>query len=155
MSILDAKLEFDDGATLSCSSGETNVSQSVIRLDALSATMKDAWGTEISPDIGEGNNGLQVNVQVATAFNASNSFTAKIYHHTTSTFSAGELMGTLVFGSSGAAAPANAAGSKRNFRLPAGSMDNYLGIQYSCVTGANGGGTVNAWLGLDNETPTT
>jgi len=155
MTIIDAKLEFDDGATLSCSSGETNVSQNVIRLDALSATMKDAWGTEISPDIGEGNNGLVVNVQVATAFNASNSFTAKIYHHTTSTFSAGTNMGELVFGSSGATSPANTAGTRKNFRLPSGSMDNYIGIQYSCVTGANGTGTVDAWLGLDTETPST
>ena len=154
MSILDAKLLFDDAATLSCSSAETNVSTNVIRLDALSATMKDAWGTEISPDIGEGNNGLQINVQVATAFNASNSFTAKIYHHTTSTFSAGTQIGTLVFGSSTGTGSAGTAGARKNFRLPAGSMDNYLGIQYSCVTGANGTGTVDAWLGLDHETPT-
>ena len=156
MAIIDAKLEFDDGAVLSCSSAETNVSQNVIRLDALTtALMQDAWGTTVTPDIGEGNNGLQVNIQIASAFSASNSFTAKIYNHTTSTFSAGTLMSTIVFGSSGAALPTNVTTSRANFRLPAGTINKYLGIQYSCVTGANGTGKVDAWLGLDRQTPTT
>ena len=154
MAIIDAKLELSDGQALVSSSAETEVSTNVIRLDALAATMKDAWGTEISPDIGEGNNGLVVNVQIASGFSDSNSFKAKIYHHTTSTFSAGTLMGTLSFGSSGATNPANVTTTQANFRLPAGSMDNYIGIQYSHVTGANGTGKVDAWLGLDTQTPT-
>ena len=91
MAIMDAKLEFDDAFMLTNSNGETDVSTNVIRLDDLAATMKDAWGTEISPDIGEGNNGLTVHVQIASALADSNSFTAKIYNHTTSTFSAGTI----------------------------------------------------------------
>jgi hypothetical protein len=155
MSIMDAKLEFSDGQTLASSSSETDLSSNVIRLDDLAATMKDAWGTEISPDIGEGNNGLVVNIQIASAFNADKSITAKIYSHTTSTFSAGTQLGSLVFTSDGGANDANDTTTQMSFRLPAGNIDNYLGIQYSHVTGSNGTGIVDAWLGLDTQTPTT
>jgi hypothetical protein len=154
MAIMDAKLEFDDAHNISSSIGEFDNSTNVIRLDDLAATMKDAWGTEISPDIGEGNNGLTVSVQIASAFSDSNSFTAKIYNHTTSTVSSGVLMAELVFGLSAAANPTNVAGTKLTYRLPAGNIDNYMGIKYSHVSGANGTGTVDAWLGLDSETPT-
>lgn len=155
MSILDSKLEIDDGVTLTAISGATQAGTNEIRLDAATATMTDAWGTTISPDPGEGNNGLVLNFRVGTAFTSSGSFKAKIYHHTTSTVTGGSLLGTITYGSGTGAGSAGLAGSKKSFRLPAGTINRYLGVQYSMVTGASGAGTVDCWLGLDTETPTT
>ena len=155
MAIIDAKLEIDDGVTLTAISGATQAGTNEIRLDAATALMSDAWGTAISPDPGEGHNALVLNFQVGTAFNASNSFTAKVYHHTTSTVTGGSLLGSVTFGSGNTAGTASAgvAGARKGFRLPAGNIDRYLGVLYSAVTGLSGAGTINCWLGLDTETP--
>ena len=155
MAILDAKLEIDDGVTLTAISGATQAGTNEIRLDAATATMKDAWGTAISPDPGEGNNGLVLNFQVGTAFTSSGSFKAKVYHHTTSTVTGGSLLGTVTFGSGTGAGSAGLAGASKNFRLPSGTINRYVGVLYSMVTGASGAGTVDAWLGLDSQTPTS
>ena len=155
MAIIDAKLEIDDGVTLTAISGATQAGTNEIRLDAATALMSDAWGTAISPDPGEGNNGLVLNFQVGTAFSASNSIIAKVYHHTTSTVTGGTLLGSVTFNSGNTAGTASAgvSGAKKGFRLPAGNIDRYLGVLYSAISGASGAGTINCWLGLDTETP--
>ena len=66
----------------------------------------------------------------------------------------GSLLGTVTFGSGTGAGSAGLAGSKKNFRLPSGTINRYLGVQYSMVTGASGAGTIDAWLGMDSQTPT-
>jgi hypothetical protein len=155
MAIMDAKLEIDDGATLTAISGATQAGTNVIALDEATATMKDAWGTAISPDPGEGNNGLVLNFQVGTAFSTSGSLVAKIYHHTASAVASGSILGEVTFGSGSAANDLGTAGAKKSYRLPAGTINRYVGVVYSMITGASGAGTMDCWLGLDTQTPST
>ena len=156
MAIIDAKLEIDDGVTLTAISGATQAGTNEIRLDAATALMSDAWGTAISPDPGEGNNGLVLNFQIGTVFTSAHILTAKVYSHTTSTVTGGTLLGSVTFASGGTTATGECSvtGTRKSFRLPAGNIDRYLGVNFSMVSGASGGGSVDAWLGLDTETPT-
>ena len=63
MAIMDSKLEFSDAQVISASSASTVTGTNVAYL----GTHANAWGTAITADAGEGNNGLAVNFQVATA----------------------------------------------------------------------------------------
>jgi hypothetical protein len=154
MSIMDAKLEIDDQLAITAISAATQAGTDEIRLDAATAQMKDAWGTAISPDIGEGNNGLVVNFAVASAANADWGVVCKVYSHTTSTVTGGTLIGSYEFPSGVTAGDAGKIGSRGQVRLPAGNIDRYLGVLYSATTGSSGVGLMDCWVGLDSETPT-
>jgi hypothetical protein len=155
MAIMDAKLVIDDHAQITAISGATQAGTDEIRLDAATAQMKDAWGTAISPDIGEGNNGLVVNFAILSAFDYSCGMTCKVYSHTTSTVTGGALVGAVEFGSGSTIGTMGYEGSRAQVRLPAGNVDRYLGVLYSMITGPSGAGYIDAWVGLDTETPTT
>ena len=112
-------------------------------------SVKNAWGTAITNDLGEGNNGLVVNFQVATQLNTSSYVVAKVYSHTTSAVASGSVLGSATF------AAADAAGTRKNVRLPSGTINKYVGVEYSVVGSNMTTGAMDAWLGLDTETPTT
>jgi hypothetical protein len=154
MAIMDAKLEIDDNTDITAISGANQAGTDEIRLDAATALMSDAWGTAISPDPGEGNNGLVMNFQIADIFTSAHILTAKIFSHTTSTVTGGTQLGAVTFASGGttAAGECSVTGTRKSFRLPAGNIDRYLGVQYSMISGASGGGSIDAWLSLDGET---
>lgn len=152
MAIMDAKLEFFDGVTITAISGATQSGTNEVNID--NGSSEDAWGSTITPDIGEGG-GLVANFRVGTAFSSSNSFRCNVYHHTSSGVTSGSVLGNIVFGSGTAAGNAGLAGSKQSFRLPPGTCNKWIGVQVSMITGASGAGTLDAWVGLDHETPTT
>ncbi|MHC4751933.1 MAG: hypothetical protein ACYTFW_18925 [Planctomycetota bacterium] len=146
MAIMDAKLEFSDAQVISCASGSEMISENVIQMNSV----KNAWGTAITGDYGEGNNGLVVNVQVATVFEASARMIAKLYTHTASAVQSGTAIGDT-----GYFAAAAAVGTKKQIRVPAGTMQKYIGLGYSVSGSSMDTGAVDAWLGLDHQTPST
>jgi len=148
MAILDSKLEFSDAQVISASSASAVTSTNAVNLHS---TLKDAWGgTSLTGDAGEGNNGLVVNFQIATALNASAYIVAKVYHHTASAaVASGAVLGSVTFSA------ADAAGTRKNFRLPSGTINKWLECAYSVVGSNMTTGAIDAWLGLDTETPTT
>lgn len=146
MAIIDSKLEFSDAQT------ETNGSASAAipgtnQVDM--NTMKDAWGTAITNDIGEGNNGLVFNFQVATAVEASVIFICRAYSHTTSAIESGTALGSVTFPA------ASVAGTRRTLRVPAGTVQRWVGVTYSNTVDDWATAAFDAWLGLDTETPST
>jgi hypothetical protein len=145
MSILDSKLEFADALVISCASASEQVGTNEVGFQA----MKDAWGTAITPDIGEGNNGLVVNFQVATVLEASAIVIAKAYHHTASGVASGSTFGEVAF------AAADAVGTRKNIRVPAGTINKWIGVGFSVVGSSMNTGAFDAWLGLDTETPSS
>lgn len=146
MAIMDAKLEFSDAQVISCTSGSEAISENTIYMNAV----KNAWGTAVTGDYGEGNNKLVVNVQIATVLNDSCRLNAKLYTHTTSAVQSGTCIG-----STGLFAAASVAGTKKMIRVPAGTMQRYIGLGYSVSGSAMTTGAVDAWLGLDHQTPST
>jgi hypothetical protein len=145
MTIMDAKLEFSDAQVLSLASGSARLSTNVFEMRAL----KDAWGTAITHDIGEGNNGLVVNMQVATAVTSGCTMIGKVYSHTGSAVASGTKLGEVSFPES------SIAGIRRNFRIPSGTVQKWVGIQWSAATSDSVATAMDAWLGLDTETPST
>ena len=144
MAIIDKKLEFSDAQT------ETNGSASAAIAGTNvfdMSTMKNAWGTAISNDIGEGNNGLTFNWQVATAVEASVIFICRAYSHTTSAIASGTELGSVTFPA------ASVAGTKRTLRVPAGTVNRWVGVTYSNTVDDWATAAFDAWLGLDTETP--
>ena len=146
MAIIDSKLEFSDAQVISASSASTVNGTNVVNWYN---TQKDGWGTATTIGLGEGNNGLTVNFQVATALNASAYVVAKVYHHTASAVTSGSVLGSVTF------AAADAAGTRKSYRLPAGTINKWIGVQYSTVGSNMTTGAMDAWLGLDTETPST
>lgn len=147
MAIIDSKLEFSDAQVISASSASTVTSTNAVYLGT---GFKNAWGTTITSDPGEGNNGLVVNFQIATALNASAYIVAKVYHHTASAaVASGASLGEVTFSA------ADVAGTRKTFRLPSGTINKYLECAYSVVGSNMTTGAIDAWLGLDTETPTT
>ena len=143
MAIMDAILEFSDAQVISCGSASASISTNEFDM----STMKDAWGTAITNDIGEGNNGLVANVQIATVLQADVSIVAKLYSHTASSAISGSVLGEATF------AAAAAAGTRKTIRVPAGTVNRWVCMEYSVVGSSSTTGAVDAWLGLDTETP--
>lgn len=145
MAIIDAKLEFSDAQILSLASASARLSTNVVSL----ATCLDAWGASETNDIGEGNNGLTVNFQVAVALEADADLVAKVYTHTASAVASGTLLGEVSI------AESSVAGTRAQFRIPAGTVQKWIGVQYSVVGSDMVAGAMDAWLGLDAETPSS
>jgi hypothetical protein len=140
---MDSKLEFSDAQVISCSSASASISTNVFQMAAL----KDAWGTAITHDIGNGGE-LVANVQIATVLNASSYIVAKLYSHTAAGVTSGTVLGTATF------AAAAAAGTQKSIRVPAGTVQKYVGMEYSVVGSNMTTGAVDAWLSLDAEQKT-
>ena len=146
MAIIDRKLQFSDAQVIANGSG----SAAVAGTDVISfASVKDAWGTSITNDFGEGNNGLVINWQVAVAITASVTFECRVYTHTTSAVTSGTELGSVTF------AAAAGAGTRKQFRLPAGTMQKWIGVTYSNAVDDSVSSAFDCWLGLDSETPST
>ena len=156
MAIMDAKLEIDDGLALTAISSAAQSATNEIRLDAATALMKDAWGTTITPDPGVGG-GLVMNFKIGTVFTSAAIIKAKIFSHTTSGVTSGAEIASVTFasGATTAAGECSVTGSHKGIRLPSGTIQRFLGVQYSMVSGASGAGTIDAWLSLDSETPSS
>jgi hypothetical protein len=146
MAIIDSKLEFSDAQTETNGSGSAAIAGTN---EFEMASLKNAWGGSITNDIGEGNNGLVFNWQVATAVEASVIFICKAYSHTASGVSSGTLLGSVTFPA------ASVAGTKRTLRVPAGTVQKWVGITYSNTVDDWATAAFDAWLGLDTETPST
>jgi len=144
MAIMDAKLEFSDAQVISCASGSESISANVFQMHSL----EDAWGSAITGDYGNRNE-LTVNVQVATVFEASARLKAKLYTHTT----ASVLSGTCI-GDTGFFAESAAVGTQKQIKVPAGTMQKYVGLGYSVSGSSMDSGAVDAWVGLDAEIKT-
>ena len=146
MAMIDAKLEFSDAQVIANGSASAAVAGTNV-FDM--STVKNAWGTAITNDIGEGNNGLVFNWQVATAIDASVTFTCRAYSHTTSAIASGTELGSVSF------AAADAAGTRKTLRVPAGTVNRWVGVTYSNAVDDSVNSAFDAWLGLDTETPST
>jgi hypothetical protein len=147
MAIMDSKLEFCDAMVISCASGSAQISTNVFDMN----TCKNAWGTAITNDIGAGNNGLVANVQVATVFEASARVVCKLLTSATSGLvSSGSVIGTAEI-----IAAAAAVGTKRSIKVPPGTIQRWVGMQFSVSGSSMDTGAVDAWIGLDTETPST
>jgi len=145
MAIMDKILQFSDAQVISNGSSSAAVAGTDV-FDM--STMKNAWGTAITNDIGEGNNGLVFNWQVATAVEASVIMICKAYSHTSSAIASGTLLGSVTFPA------ASVAGTKRSLRVPSGTVNRWVGVTYSNTVDDAATGAYDAWLGLDTETPT-
>ena len=152
MAIIDAKLEFSDAQVISASSASAVSGTN----ELVMATVYSAWkhnigaaSAAITNDIGEGNNGLTFNWQVAVAVTASVIFVCKAYSHTTSAIASGTLLGSVTF------AAAAAAGSRKTLRVPAGTVNKWVGVTYSNTVDDSVASAFDCWLGLDTETPST
>ena len=145
MAIIDSKLEFSNAQVIANGSASAAVAGTNV---FSMASVKNAWGTAITNDIGEGNNGLTFNWQVAVAVEASVIFVCKAYSHTTSAIASGTLLGTVTF------AAAAAAGSRKTLRVPAGTVNKWVGVTYSNTVDDSVASAFDCWLGLDTETPT-
>ncbi len=149
MAIMDAKLEFSDAqGPLTAAAGASQLGTN----EFVMASVKDAWGTAITNDIGEGNNGLVANFQIVTAASSATDIVCKVYTHTASVVSAGTSIGSTTFLAAGSAA---LAGARRQIRIPAGTTNKWIGVTYSAVSSSLSDLVMDAWLGLDTETPST
>ena len=147
MSILDAKLEFSDAQLLATAAAASTLGTN----EFVMSTVYDGWGTAITNDIGEGNNGLVVNFQVETVASSAGGMVAKVYSHTASVVSAGVALGQTTFLTSAL----KIAGTKRSVRIPAGTVNKWIGVTYSAVGSTLSDLVMNAWLSLDTDTPST
>jgi len=151
MAIMDSKLEFSDAQVISASSASTVNSTNVVYLGNFYTDWLKELGTTsgaTTPNIGEASDPTVV-IQIATALNASAYIVAKAYHHTTSAVTSGATFGTATFSA------ADAAGTRKTIKVPTGTINKYVGLQYSTVGSNMTTGAVDAWLEYwGPETPT-
>lgn len=147
MAILDSKLEFSDAQALAnISSAASAVSTNVVDY----GTMKDAWGTAITPDIGEGG-GLEFNINVDTALvGAAAALECKLVSKAAdaSISSGGTVHATLSL------AALAAAETRASVKVPSGTINRYVGVLYTANGAKLTSAKLNSWLNLDHETPT-
>ena len=145
MSIKDFKLEMCNDEALGTSQAGATLIGDYIDLGA----MKDAWGSAITPDIGEAGE-LWLNVKVSTAITSSGSpaVTVALYHHTAAAVASGAVLMTHT-----AVGETVAGVTLIRAKLPAGTINRYLGICPAIVTADLTAGSVDAWISMDGETP--
>lgn len=149
MAIIDKKLELCDAQTLVGA-----ISSDVLSTELDLGIGYDGWGQSRTPDIGEGGD-LYLNVRMAgtTALApATHTGTLYLYTHTATTVKSGTLLATK-------AVAASSAGGTSLWRLkiPAGTVQRYLGLVYTANATTCTAGALDAWIGLDSESevPTT
>ena len=144
--ILDANLEFSDAQSIaSLSSTSTQISTNV---SDLGANGLDGWDESITLDIGEGGE-LEWNVQLGVALvGASAAMTVTLVTKAASATitTSGNTIATLSF-------PAlSTAGTKKSVKVPSGTVQRYLGVIYTAVTGNVTSSTWDSWVGTDHPT---
>ena len=142
--IIDSKLEFSDAQALTASASATTVSTNVVDL----GTGKNAWGSAVTLDIGEGGE-LEFNLMVDTAIavdSSGNVTVTLVSKAADASISSGATTHATLTLSDG-----DAAGSKQSIGVPSGTINRYVGVLYAAGSDAVTGGKVNAFLGLDHE----
>jgi hypothetical protein len=154
MAVLDSRLEFSDAqslASLSASSavvGDYNA-ELYNTTDPYAAPV-NAWGTSITPDIGEGGV-LEFNVSVDTALvGASADIDCKLVSKASS---ASISSGATTHATLNIPAT-SAAGYRKSVKVPAGTLYRYVGVTYIVATAGKTitSAKLNAWINLDHET---
>lgn len=148
MGVLDKALEFSDAQTLSIGAGATIKSAVVADLmgAAGASGMKDVWGNALTPDIGEAGN-LEFTVQVATTIVGAGTLSAKLASKAANaSISSGATTHiTFSFGTT------PAAGTRKSAKVPAGTLNRYVGALYTATGGTITAGALDAFLSLDHE----
>jgi hypothetical protein len=148
MAVLDYQLEISDDqdvASGTLSSGSAVISTNVIDRGASEV---DAFGSSITPDIGEGGE-LEWNVKVTNeAFaGASAAVVATLVTKASSATitSSGTTIATLTV------AATSAIGTSYSVKVPSGTVQRYLGCVYTASGGNLTAGNVSSWINLDHE----
>lgn len=148
MGVLDKALEFSDAQALSIGSGAAIKSTKVRDLTGKqdSLAFKNAWGTTITPDIGEAG-GLEWTVQVATTVVGAGTLSAALVSKAAdaSISSGGTTHHTFSFGVTAAA------GTRKSVKVPPGTLNNYVGCLYTSTGGTTTAGALDSFLSLDHE----
>ena len=147
MSIIDAKLEMCDNIALGTTAGANALIGDVIDLGA----RRNFYDAAVTGDIGEaGDMWLNVKVSTLLASSGSATCTVALYHHTT----AAVASGAIVSGMTATTGASSAAGTTLiRAKLPAGTINRYIGICSDIDTAALTAGSVDAWISMDGETP--
>lgn len=149
MSIKDARLSMCEGTAIG-----TSVAASVVLkgnyIDL--GAQRDFYDGARTPNIGEAGN-LWLNVKVTTAVTSSGSSAAVgifLYHHTTASIASGAAL----ISATGLAKGTMVAGyTVIRQKLPAGTINRYLGICTTIDSSALTAGAIDAWISVDGETP--
>ena len=145
MSIKDAVLSMCDGTALGTSIAGAALKGDYIDLGA----QRDFYDGAKTPDIGEGGN-LWWNCYLTTSVvsSASPVITIALYHHTTASVASGAALIT------GATVLEEAAGKMiARTKLPAGTINRYLGTVVTIASAAITAGAIDSWISMDSETP--
>lgn len=144
--ILDAKLEMSDAQALAnISSGSNTVSTNIIDLGA---NGEDGWGNAQTMNIGEGGT-LSWVITVDTALvgaSAGLSVTLVSKAADASISSGGTTHATLTL------AATAAAGTKASVKVPAGTIQRYLGTLYTASGGKLTSAKINSFLTWSHQT---
>ena len=140
---LDSALEFSDLQSLVASSAAVTQSTNVV--DTTEAkTFKDAWGSTIDNEIGD----MFLNMRIGTAVNASTIITVNVMTHSAATSIAS---GTSIVSYAFPAAAGADSSKSIGFPIAQPVAERYLGLTYT-VSGAKcTAGTIDAWLGTQQE----
>lgn len=145
MAVIDKALEFSDAQVLSIGSG-ASVKSSVVADLTGAGGLKNCWGTAITPDIGEAGN-LEVNIQVNTTLTGTGTFSVALMSKAAdaSISSGGTTHHTWTLGVTPAAK------TRYSIKVPAGTVNRFVGLLYSSASGTVTGGAMDAWMNLDHE----
>jgi hypothetical protein len=145
MAVLDALIEFSDAQTLSIASAGTLKSTNVSDLTG-ATSLKDTWGNDITPDIGENSN-LEWNIMVSTTVVGAGSLTVALVSKAADV----NISSGATTHASFALGATPAAGTQRSVKIPAGTVNRYIGCLYSASGGTITAGALDSWLNLDHE----
>lgn len=145
MAILDGQLEWMDATSIAGAGAATISAAAYTDL----GVAYNEWGTERTPDIGEGG-ALWVNARVATAIagaGGSNPYaTLNVYTHTASNIGSGTLLITKAISTAAAAGT-----TVLRQKLPAGTISRYLGCEVLIGATTLTAGALDVWVSLDSE----
>jgi len=147
MAVLDAKLEMSDAQSIA----SLGASSAVTSTDILDfGTHKNAWGTAITPDIGEGGE-IEFNVSVDTVLvGASANVTCNLV--TGTAVASGAITSSTTVVSLNIPA-VSAAGTRASVKVPSGTVSRYVATEYIVGTASASitSGALNSYLSLDHE----
>ena len=145
MAVLDALIQFSDAQTLSIGSGASILSAYISDITGATA-LKDTWGNDITPDIGE-KSILEWNILVSTTVVGAGSLTVALV----SKAADASISSGATTHASFALGATPAAGTQRSVKVPAGTVNRFVGCLYSAAGGTITGGALDSWLNLDHE----
>lgn len=144
MSIRDARQMMCNGTSAIQNIGGPTLIGDYIDLGA----QRDFYDTAKTPDIGEGGN-LWLTVKCTTTFvGASTVATVALYHHTAAAVASGAALIT-----SADVGECTAGTTILRQKLPAGTINRYLGICLTIASTNQTAGAIDAWISVDAETP--